>query len=971
MLIHEHASDGDVAGVATELARGVDVDARDGTSKKTPLMQAVESPRAGPDVVRVLIERCADVNAVGGLYAPQPELSFAVSAGNVEQVTVLLDAGADIRYRKPERYDVLIDAMYGRPIATDPHLVPLVRLLIDRGARLDSVTTYEESALSVASNNGRFDAVRVLLEAGADPAPLEWTPLMRAIALGSVAEVEAQLAGGADLTVRDFWSRTPWLLGLQAGDVAKARRLLAAGADRADRGRCGKVPLTYPIAHRDVEMLRWLLSEGFDPDQADDFKTTPLMEAAEQRHPECAKLLIDAGANIHLTNHVGHQAITLAGDLAVVRLLVQRGADLNDISDEMRAALTRLPADGRLRVSREDYLAANHRRFGERNPDPMNLAFWKAMVASGANAWAAKQHFGDTKRLDEPVWCFQRFGKSINELPDGRIIEIGGEHEDHYDPDFCIYNDVGVHHGDGTSTSSAIRETSSRQRTSIRPRLSAARSISSAASGTGANDATAPRRCIASTSTRSPSSPCRRPASYPGGSPGEIRRGERNPRLGRQALRRARRRRGVPGQHGGACPEPQHVRVASVPRLKSLTVVEVEEARTRDGSDINDAEAARGRERDRPPGSSGRAHPRRRAMTKALRMTGLAKLLGVMMLVGVPGAAIGQTPDLPKLHLKVVGSSGIPRQFELFEKPFFTKTLPERSGGKITTDFVSREELGLKGFDDMRVLRQGTLDIGTSQTLYVGGDEPFAEGVDLAGLFGDIDTAFKGHMAYKNALDERLQKKFGLKLMTLWPYPAQVIYCRPPIKTLSDLKGKKVRVFGRTLGDVVEHVGGASVTITFGEVYEALERGAADCGVTGTLSGNAARWYEVTTHLFVLPLGWSTTMHTMNLALWNRLDAKTKEFLRVQFTELEKKLWDFGRESTQDGINCNTGVGECKYGYKGKMTLGTPSAADVALRDQILRDTVIPRWLKRCGKDCAEPWNETAGKVVGIRMKAP
>ena len=42
--------------------------------------------------------------------------------------------------------DVLIDAMYGRPIATDPHLVPLVRLLIDRGARLDSVTTYEESA---------------------------------------------------------------------------------------------------------------------------------------------------------------------------------------------------------------------------------------------------------------------------------------------------------------------------------------------------------------------------------------------------------------------------------------------------------------------------------------------------------------------------------------------------------------------------------------------------------------------------------------------------------------------------------------------------------------------------------------------------------------------------------------------------------------------------------------------------------
>ena len=357
-------------------------------------------------------------------------------------------------------------------------------------------------------------------------------------------------------------------------------------------------------------------------------------------------------------------------------------------------------------------------------------------------------------------------------------------------------------------------------------------------------------------------------------------------------------------------------------------------------------------------------------MARTVWVTFLAGVVGFAMLAGAV-AALGATPDLPKVHFKAVGSSGTPRQFELFEKPFFTKTLPEQSGGRITADFVSREEMGLKGFDDMRIFKQGLVDIGTSQTLYIGGDEPFAEGVDLAGLFGDIETAFKGHLAYRPLLDERIQKKFGLKLLTLWPYPAQVIYCKAPIKGLRDLKGKKVRVFGRTLGDLIEHVGGASVTITFGEVYEALERGAVDCGVTGTLSGNAARWYEVTTHLYALPTGWSTTMHTINLAVWNRLDPKVKEFLLAQFAELEKNLWDFGRESTQDGINCNTGVGECKFGYKGKMTLVTPSAADIALRDEILRKTVIPRWVKRCGKECVEPWNATAGKVVGIRADAP
>ena len=46
--------------------------------------------------------------------------------------------------------------------------------------------------------------------------------------------------------------------------------------------------------------------------------------------------------------------------------------------------------------------------------------------------------------MDGPVWCFSRFGTSLTELPDGRFVQIGGEHEDFYDPDFCIYNDVTV-----------------------------------------------------------------------------------------------------------------------------------------------------------------------------------------------------------------------------------------------------------------------------------------------------------------------------------------------------------------------------------------------------------------------------------------------------------------------------------------------------------------------------------------------
>lgn len=489
--IFRYAREGNLAEISAELAKGTPVDIRDLQTGRTPLMEAVAGAHANAKFVKLLIAHGADVNAsaeepkmkgvnlddiaallnntdataqipgleavktaIANLNARKPSsetaLSLALSAGNPEVIQTLLDAGADVHYLRPHNYDALIDVMHGRRIAHDPHLVPLVQLLINRGAKLNTVTDYSESALSVASNNGRFDAIRVLLDAGADAGPLEWTPLMHAIAFGTLNDVETQLKAGADLTARDFWSRTPWLLSLQVGDVAKAQMLLAAGASRTDRGRCGKTPLICPIINRHTPMLRWLLDEGFDPNDTDDFQGTALMEAAESGATECVKILLEAGADFHRPNKYSGKAIKIAANLDIVRLLVDHGADINELSDEMRAKLTHVSSDGELFASEDEYRAAKHRRFGTTNPEKMSSPFWRAMVKCGVCAYAARASFNDVDSRGGAVWCFKRFGKSMTLLPDGRIVEIGGEHEDFYDPDFCIYNDVVVHHGDGT-----------------------------------------------------------------------------------------------------------------------------------------------------------------------------------------------------------------------------------------------------------------------------------------------------------------------------------------------------------------------------------------------------------------------------------------------------------------------------------------------------------------------------------------
>ena len=81
----------------------------------------------------------------------------------------------------------------------------------------------------------------------------------------------------------------------------------------------------------------------------------------------------------------------------------------------------------------------------------IGFAFLNWALNSSLARWGEKWEVRGVTDVagDCPVWCAQRFGQSLTLLPDGRAIQIGGEHEDYYDSDFCIYNDVFVHHADG------------------------------------------------------------------------------------------------------------------------------------------------------------------------------------------------------------------------------------------------------------------------------------------------------------------------------------------------------------------------------------------------------------------------------------------------------------------------------------------------------------------------------------------
>ncbi|WP_444927640.1 hypothetical protein ACJJI4_07790 [Microbulbifer sp. TRSA002] len=89
-------------------------------------------------------------------------------------------------------------------------------------------------------------------------------------------------------------------------------------------------------------------------------------------------------------------------------------------------------------------------RLGDNNPQRVRSNVWEWLFHSRLSGYASTKKMNGPSPFDEgPTWSFDRFGQSINKLPDGRIVYIGGEHEDHYDPDFYIYNDVVVETPEG------------------------------------------------------------------------------------------------------------------------------------------------------------------------------------------------------------------------------------------------------------------------------------------------------------------------------------------------------------------------------------------------------------------------------------------------------------------------------------------------------------------------------------------
>ena len=341
------------------------------------------------------------------------------------------------------------------------------------------------------------------------------------------------------------------------------------------------------------------------------------------------------------------------------------------------------------------------------------------------------------------------------------------------------------------------------------------------------------------------------------------------------------------------------------------------------------------------------------------------------------GLAMGAAPASAELKDKkftVVGTWGFLDHWKERESKFWNETLPGVTDGKYTANAKSQTEVGLSGFEIMKLLKIGTYDAVHGVTNYVAQDSPAIEGVDLAGVIQDIDVYRTALESYEHIIAPEFDEKYKAKLLLLYAWPSQQLWCNMGDKSitnvsLADLKGKKIRTYSTTLGDFIEGVGGSAVTIAFAEVVPALQKGVADCGLTGTLPAYNAKWYQVVTHNIRIRLGYASSFMAMNNKTWNSLSAQGKAIIQGSMPDLTEAMWTATRANDQRGMDCNAS-GPCDIGEPGGMIPIEPSEADKVELQRIAEEVVVGRWAKRCGtQKCLDEWNATVGALSGVKAK--
>ncbi|KUL83288.1 hypothetical protein ZTR_09137 [Talaromyces verruculosus] len=316
-----------------------EIDRVDG-SGTTSLQWACE--RGHSEIVQVLIELGADVNAQGGDYGNA--LQTTAERGHLDIAHLLLEQGADVN-AQGGRYGNALQA------AAQGGYLNIIQLLLEKGADINAQGGRYNNALQAAARGGHLDIVMLLLEkrVNVNAQGGDYGNALQAAARGGHLDIVQLLhKKGANINAQGGYYGNALQAAAQGGHLYLIQLLLEKGANINAQGGEYGTALCAAAEGGYLEAIRLLLEKGANVNAKGGNYGNALYAAAEGGYLEAIKLLLEKGANVNAKGgNYGNafQAAAQGGHLEIIQLLLDKGADVDvegeDYGNALQAAAQR------------------------------------------------------------------------------------------------------------------------------------------------------------------------------------------------------------------------------------------------------------------------------------------------------------------------------------------------------------------------------------------------------------------------------------------------------------------------------------------------------------------------------------------------------------------------------------------------------------------------------------------------------
>jgi TRAP-type C4-dicarboxylate transport system substrate-binding protein len=221
----------------------------------------------------------------------------------------------------------------------------------------------------------------------------------------------------------------------------------------------------------------------------------------------------------------------------------------------------------------------------------------------------------------------------------------------------------------------------------------------------------------------------------------------------------------------------------------------------------------------------------------------------------------------------------------------FADKVKQATNGELSIVLHPGAALGFKGPELLRAVAEGQLVIAEVPTGMVEGDAPT---LALTAQPFISTNAFEQRLLYQLAKPTyaKILKKFNQFTLysSVWPFSG--IYTQRAVKTESDLKGLKMRVYDGTGLAFGKATGIAARKMPFSEVYPAMKAGLLDSMYTSSVSGVDAKAWEVLKYFTPINIVGPVNMINVNLAAWNKLPKNIQKTVLEIAAQMEDDMWN-------------------------------------------------------------------------------